>query len=250
MRPIVGIPCCYREINDHPFHVVGDKYAKAVLVAAEATPVLVPAFGDALDLEHVISRFDGLLVTGARSNVEPHRYGGAPSREGTLHDPRRDDTTLPLIRLAIERDVPMLAICRGIQELNVALGGTLHQLVHEVPGRRDHRTPPEGTVAERYAHKAHTVKLSGSLRSLAGGDEIWVNSLHMQGIDTLAPGLEVEAVAEDGQVEAVRMPGRRFAIGVQWHPEFAVMDHDFSRALFAEFGAACRERARGARRAA
>jgi putative glutamine amidotransferase len=243
VKPLIGIPCCFRELNDHPFHVVGDKYIRAVSEAAEGTPLLVPALGGALDLADLVGRLDGLLITGARSNVEPRHYGGEASREGTLHDPARDATTLPLIRMAVERDLPVLAICRGIQELNVALGGTLHQLVHEVQGRADHRTPPGPPQAERYAHRAHPVRLApgGVLAGVAGVEEIWVNSLHGQGVDRPAPGLIVEAEAPDGQIEAVRVPGRRFAIGVQWHPEFAVMAHPFSRALFEAFGEACRE---------
>lgn len=244
--PLVGVPCCAQERNGHPIHVVGDKYVRAVVEAAGALPLAIPALGAAIDVVDLAARLDGLLVTGSPSNVEPHHYGGSPSREGTLHDPARDATTLPLIRAALEHDVPLLAICRGIQELNVALGGTLHQNVHEVAGREDHRSRKDRSIAERYAHDQHLVRLEpdGLLRPLAGADEVWVNSLHAQGIDRPAPGLAVEAVAPDGQIEAVRVPGRRFAIGVQWHPEFAVLRHDFSRALFEAFGAAAQARAR------
>src|SRR6202022_2344175 len=163
-----------------------------------------------------------------------------------VHDPERDATTLPLIPEAIRRDLPILAICRGIQELNVAMGGTLHQRVHEVPGRLNHRSPP-GTVEEKYAHQAHTVALTegGFFERLTGAREITVNSLHSQGIDRLAPGLVVEAVAPDGQIEAVRASGANFAVGVQWHPEFRVMQNPVSRALFAAFGDACQARAAG-----
>jgi putative glutamine amidotransferase len=241
-KPVVGIPCCLREFNDRQFHVVANQYTDAVSRAAEAMPLLVPAVGDVLHIDDILDRFDGLLITGSPSNVEPHHYDGEPSRPGTKHDPARDATTLPIIGRAIERDMPILAICRGIQELNVAMGGSLHQLVHEVPGRSDHRTPPGPPIAERYAHKAHTVRLTegGLLARLAGATEIWVNSLHSQGIDRLAPGLAVEAVAPDGQIEAVRLPGKRFALGVQWHPEAAVLEHPFSLSLFRMFGDACR----------
>jgi putative glutamine amidotransferase len=244
--PLVGVPCCARDHNGHPYHVVGDKYVRAIAEAADALPLAIPALGPAIDVDDLIARLDGLLVTGSPSNIEPRHYGGPPSREGTLHDPARDATTLPLIRAALAHDVPVLAICRGIQELNVALGGTLHQNVHEVAGREDHRSRKDRAIAGRYAHDQHEVQLApdGLLHRLAGAASVWVNSLHAQGIDRPAPGLEIEAVASDGQIEAVRLPGKAFALGVQWHPEFAVLRHDFSRALFAAFGAATRARAR------
>jgi putative glutamine amidotransferase len=243
---VVGIPCCVRAINEHPFHVVGEKYIRVIAESAGALPLLIPALGDAIDIADLLRRIDGLFLTGSRSNVEPHCYKGEPSRPrpGTAHDPQRDATTLPLIRAAVAAGTPVLAVCRGIQEFNVALGGTLHQLVHEVAGRLDHRSHP-GTTEEKYAHDDHPVSLTpgGLFALLAGATELMVNSLHSQGIDRLAPGLAVEAVAPDGQVEAVRVAAAGFAVGVQWHPEFRVADHPFSTALFAAFGAACRARA-------
>jgi putative glutamine amidotransferase len=247
LRPLIGIPCCVRDVGEsaeHEAHLVSDKYIRAVAEAAGGQPLLIPALGDALDRDDLLARLDGLFVTGSPSNVEPARYGGAPSRPGTLHDRRRDATTLPLLRRAIASGVPILAICRGVQELNVALGGTLHQLVHEVPGRSDHRGRPGG-VEDRYAHTAHPVRLAagGLFARLAGGSELMVNSVHSQGIDRLAGGLMIEATAPDGQIEAVRGSGVGFVVGVQWHPEFRLAESPFSRALFAAFGAACRERA-------
>jgi putative glutamine amidotransferase len=242
--PLVGLPCCTRLVGDTPTHWVGDKYVRAVSDAASAVPLLVPALGDRVAAD-VVARLDGLLLTGSRSNVEPHHYEGEASQPGTLHDPERDSLTLPLIRAAVDAGVPVLAICRGIQELNVALGGTLHQRVHEIEGRLDHRAP-EGDVARRYAHTAHVVALTpgGVLERLAGGRELVVNSLHSQGIDRLAPALVVEAAAPDGQIEAVRHADAAFVVGVQWHPEYRVMENPFSQALFAAFGAACRAWAR------
>ena len=146
-----------------------------------------------------------------------------------------------MIREAVRRDLPVLAICRGIQELNVALGGTLHQRVHEVPGRLNHRSPRgEMPLDQRYG-PAHGVVLTqgGLFYRLAGTDELMVNSLHSQGIDQPAPGLIVEAVAPDGQIEAVSMPGARFVVGVQWHPEYKPLENPFSRALFSAFSQAC-----------
>ncbi|MGO8915102.1 MAG: gamma-glutamyl-gamma-aminobutyrate hydrolase family protein [Stellaceae bacterium] len=243
--PLVGLPCCTGRMREHPTHWVGEKYITAVSDAAGALPLLLPALGERLDPQDIIGRLDGLLLTGSRSNVEPHHYDGTPSVEGTPHDAQRDALTLPLIRAAVERGLPVLAICRGIQELNVALGGTLHQRVHEVAGRLDHRAP-EGTAEQRYAHDAHRVSLvpGGLLERLAGTRELTVNSLHAQGIDRLAPALAAEAAAPDGQIEAVRHRTAPFVVGVQWHPEYRVLENAFGRALFAAFGAACRGFAR------
>jgi len=240
--PLVGLPCCTRMFGEHPGHWTGEKYVAAVSEAAGALPLLVPALAERVDPAEIVSRLDGLLLTGSRSNVEPHHYDGAPSAEGTAHDPARDALTLPLIRAAVAAEMPVLAICRGIQELNVALGGSLHQRVHEVAGRLDHRAPQGTTHDLRYAHPAHKVSFAsdGVLTRLAGAGELVVNSLHAQGIDRLAPSLAVEAEAPDGQIEAVRHKDAPFVIGIQWHPEYRVMENAFGRALFAAFGAACR----------
>src|SRR5438270_345974 len=220
-----------------------EHYPNAVMDAVGGRPLLIPAIGPKTDGGAVLDRLDGLLLTGSPSNVEPFHYGGPPSQEGTLHDPDRDATTLPLIREAVRRNMPVLAICRGIQELNVALGGTLHQRIFEMPERFNHKrrqrpmTIPDN---ERYG-PAHSVALTpeGSLARLAGATEIMVNSLHGQGIDRPAPDLVIEAVAPDGQIEAVSLPTARFVVGVQWHPEYKPLENPFSRALFAAFAQAC-----------
>jgi putative glutamine amidotransferase len=245
IRPLIGIPADRRVIGLHPFHGVGEKYARAVLDAADAVPVLIPAMAREMGMDELVERLDGMLFTGSPSNVEPHHYKGPPSAPGTLHDPARDAMTLPLIRKAVEAGVPVLGICRGFQEMNVAFGGTLHQKLHEVPGHMDHRDDESQPIEVQYG-PAHDVTLEpgGLLRSLAGTDRLVVNSLHSQGVDQLGPGLEVEARAPDGVVEAFRVPrARRFAVAVQWHPEWKVMDNPFSRALFAAFGDASRDRA-------
>ncbi len=246
VTPLVGVTCCRRSAEFGTVHQAGDKYVDSVVLGAEAVPVLIPALGEALALDPLLERLDGVLVTGSPSNVEPHHYGGPPPREGNLADPARDATTLPLIRRALELGVPLFAICRGIQELNVALGGTLHQHVHELPGRRDHRSDKSRPHPERYepVHEIHLTP-GGYLQELFdGAATIPVNSLHAQGIDRLAEGLVVEAVAEDGTIEAVRVrDARAFALGVQWHPEWRVLDNPWSRRLYAAFGAAARERA-------
>lgn len=247
--PIIGITCCRREIvtatGNHPAHAVVKKYVDAVVDGAQGMPLLVPAEGDAAWADALIARLDGLLMPGSPSNVEPRHYAGDPSLPDTLHDPARDAIALPLLRAAARADLPVLAICRGIQELNVALGGTLHQNVHLVPGRLDHRAPSLEALEDRYAHRAHGVALTpgGYLEELAGTRELKVNSLHSQGIDRVAPMLKVEAVAPDGQIEAVSLPQARFIIGVQWHPEFRFADDPFSKKLFTAFGSACRAHA-------
>ena len=177
------------------------------------------------------------MLTGSPSNVEPHHYD-APDETPDFHDPARDATTFPLIHEALRRDMPILAICRGIQELNVAMGGSLHQQVHLLPGRRDHRGPGS-TRAENYAPN-HEIALSGHLATLFAAPCITVNSVHGQAIDRLAPGLEIEATAPDGTIEAVRAPAATFALGLQWHPEWRFADNQDSVALFKAFGAACR----------
>jgi len=244
---VVGIPACAKTLEGMPRHENPARYSIAVFGGAHALPVLIPPMGEAqLDL---LDRLDGLLIPGSPSNVHPSQYDGGDSATPDSHDHDRDSTTLPLLRAALARGMPVLAICRGIQELNVALGGTLHQRVHELPGRRDHRGGV-GTMAERYGPK-HPVTLTGKLATLLGVTEITVNSLHGQAIDNLAPALVVEATAPDGTIEAVRVessPG--FAFGVQWHPEWRYADDPASVALFAAFGQACRDYAAGSRKVA
>lgn len=242
-KPVVGIPADRRQIDPHPFHVVGEKYATAVRDGADAIPFLIPALGNTIDAETVLQRVDGILLTGSPSNVEPHHYDGAASRPGTLHDPHRDETTLPLIKLALEKGVPVFAVCRGFQELNVVLGGTLHQYVHEVEGYHRHKENPDDPLDVQYgpSHEIHLVE-GGLLRDLAGADTVTVNSLHSQGIARLADGVTVEAVADDGLVEGFRVDGaRNFALAVQWHPEWQVTQNRFSMAIFQAFGDACRQ---------
>ncbi|MBM3571106.1 MAG: gamma-glutamyl-gamma-aminobutyrate hydrolase family protein [Alphaproteobacteria bacterium] len=243
--PLIGVPACWKVSEELPVHQVSAKYITGVVDGARGMPVLIPALGAALDMAALVDKLDGLMLTGSPSNVEPHLYDGTPSVPGTLHDPQRDTTTLPLIQAAIEACVPVFGICRGHQELNVALGGTLHQRVHELPGRLDHRSRKDIPVKARY-EPAHPVKLAanGKLRRMFGWDEVQVNSLHAQAIDRTADRLLVEAVAPDGTVEAVSLiDGKGFCMGVQWHPEWPRLDDPVSKALFDAFGDACRERA-------
>lgn len=243
-KPVIGIPADRRLLGPHWFHCVGEKYIAAVAEAAGAVPVVVPALGEQ-HLEEWLDSFDGILFTGSPSNVEPRRYQGPPSDPGTWHDPERDATTLPMIPAAVAAGLPLLGICRGFQEMNVAFGGTLWQKLQEVPGYLDHREDKEAPLDVQYG-PAHDVDLAegGQLRRLAGAPRITVNSLHSQGVQRLGSGLVVEAVATDGLVEAFRVADApAFALAVQWHAEWKSMHNPFSRALFAAFGEAARERA-------
>jgi putative glutamine amidotransferase len=246
MKPLVGISCCSKQFGlfGMPNHAASDTYVRATDQIVGAVPVLIPANGDKADVETLMSRLDGLILTGSRSNVQPSLYGGPPHAEGTPEDPARDAVTMALIRSAVARSVPILAICRGLQEFNVALGGSLHQRLQDLPDRLDHSTPMQPSARVRQG-KAHSVRLTpgGWLHRLAGATEIPVNSLHNQGIDRLAPGLAVEAVAPDGTIEAVRavnVPG--FACGVQWHPEYDFDSDSVSWRIFLSFGEAVRAR--------
>lgn len=244
-KPIIGLPADRRLLDPHPFHMVGEKYLTAVLDGAGGMPFIIPALGSRLDLASILANIDGLLLTGSPSNVEPHHYGGEPSKPGTMHDADRDATMFPLIEMALDAGVPILAVCRGFQELNVVLGGTLHQEVHNVPGYHYHKENPDDPLEVQYG-PSHEVTLveGGLLRTLAGAEHVAVNSLHAQGIKKLASGLTVEAVADDGLIEGFSVddaPG--FALAVQWHPEWLVTENKFFNAIFKAFGKACSERA-------
>lgn len=243
-KPLVAVNACVRQLGLHPFHVAGDKYLRAVVEGADALPLVVPALPGLIAPEALLARVDGLLLTGSPSNLEPRHYAGPPSAPGTLHDPQRDAFNLPLIHAALAADVPLLAICRGFQELNVALGGSLHPCVHEVPGYLDHREPTGQPVAVQYAARQALKVLPGGILQAAGlPAQCQVNSIHGQGIDRLAARLRVEALAADGLVEAVSVRDARFALGVQFHPEWQVTAHPHYLAIFQAFGAACRLRA-------
>ncbi|WP_334177837.1 gamma-glutamyl-gamma-aminobutyrate hydrolase family protein [Pseudoxanthomonas sp.] len=242
--PRVGLPTDHKQIGAHPFLAVGEKYVRAVVDGAGCLPLLVPTLDPVLPLRQVLDGLDGLLLTGAVSNIEPHHYSDEPSYEGNLLDPRRDATSLPLIPLAIEMGVPVLAICRGFQEVNVAFGGSLYQKVHEQPGFMDHRENKDDPLDVQYG-PAHDVALvpGGLLATLVGDTRATVNSLHGQGVRRLGEGLVVEAQAPDGLIEAFRHDGPAFMLAVQWHPEWKVAENPFYLAIFRAFGDACRARA-------
>ena len=234
----VGIISDRRVFDGMAVHQANDEYIEAIRGGAGAFPLLIPSTGSPLDPATILAQVDGLLFPGAPSNVAPSHYRQA-ARPGTEMDEIRDATTLPLLRAAIKIGKPVLAICRGFQELNVALGGSLHQHVHEIPGRLDHREPDNVPREMEYA-PAHRIDIvpDGLLARLSGKNQAMVNSLHHQGIDRLAPGLRSEAHAPDGQIEAVSMPGATgFLLGVQWHPEWAFAEDALSQAIFQGFGA-------------
>lgn len=256
VKPLIGISCCSVQIGVFGMlkHAASDTYVRATDEVIGGVPVLLPANGPMADIETLLDRLDGIILTGSRSNVQPSLYDGPPHAEGTPEDPARDGLTLPMIRAAIERGVPVLAICRGFQELNVALGGSLHQRLQDLPDRFDHSTPMQPSPKMRQG-KAHSVRVTagGWLHRLAGATEIAVNSLHNQGIDRLAPGLVVEGVAPDGTIEAVRVvashgiPATGYCVGVQWHPEYDWRTDALSKAIFEQFGTAVRDYAEAAR---
>ena len=241
-KAVIGVSSDTFELGGHIFHGAQQKYLLPIL-SMGAIPRLIPSFGAGDDASHLLQDLDGLLITGATSNVEPRLYGSAD--ECPPYDPARDTTTLPLIRTAIDHGIPLLAICRGNQELNVALGGSLFPRVHELPGRLDHREPKDAPQEVQYAPRhAVTFTQGGFLAGLAGRAEIMVNSLHWQAIDRLGEGLAVEAVAPDGTIEAVRVEAAKaFAVGIQWHPEWRFSEDPFSIALFAAFSEAVHRRA-------
>lgn len=239
--PIVITACDAFVHNEAPWSGSPKSYL-AALATVDCLPVQLPVIDDPLDPAPLLDVASGVLVTGARSNVHPPLYGAEPTEAAGPYDHLRDSSTLPLIRAALDRGLPLFCICRGLQELNVAMGGTLHAELHEVDGRDDHRSPPHPDLDTRFALK-HDVEVvpGGKLAPILGAGAVRVNSVHRQGIDRLGDGLSVEARALDGTIEAVSVDGARtFAIGVQWHPEHWVRTDPPSRALFEAFAAACR----------
>lgn len=238
--PLVLVPACNKQLGEHPFHVAGRKYVDAVRLAG-ALPLVVPWL-QAHEIDDLLDFAHGVLLTGSASNVHPSHFEQPLHDEQLPLDPERDAWTLALIPRVLARGMPLLAICRGAQEFNVALGGTLHQAVHEVPGLADHRAPAGASAARQYA-PAHPVEVvaGGLLHAIVGQPRFEVNSVHGQGIDRLAVGLRVEARALDGLVEAFSQPGAPgFNLCVQWHPEWQAAANPVSRQILGAFGQAVR----------
>lgn len=240
--PLVAITSDVREFENYTWHAAPNQYLRAAFDASGVVPLIVPSFGKDLDPDSVLDAVDGLLVTGSKSNVHPALYGVEPTEAHEPFDPARDATSLPLIRRALERGIPLLAICRGIQELNVALGGTLATEIQALEGRMDHRAPASDKQTERFAirHPVH-VKPGSCLADILKDDTVKVNSVHRQAIDRPAIDLAIEATADDGTIEAVSVKNAKgFAVGVQWHPEYWVQSDSPSRKIFEAFGDAVR----------
>ncbi|MFK7852821.1 MAG: gamma-glutamyl-gamma-aminobutyrate hydrolase family protein [Granulosicoccus sp.] len=246
MHPIVVIVADIREFDGEVWHCVPDQYMMAVCKTAKLLPLFVPALGANIDFDALLDRVDGVMLTGSKANVHPSNYGVEPHERYEPYDQRRDATTLPLARAAVEKGVPLFAICRGIQELNVAFGGSLKPKIQDDDGMLDHRAPETQVRDDQFA-MAHSVtaRKDGCLVGIIGA-RAKVNSLHSQAIGDLASQLQVEAIAnEDGTVEAVSVIGAKgFAIGVQWHPEYWAESDFASRRLFEAFGGAVRDHAR------
>jgi putative glutamine amidotransferase len=241
-RPLIGVISDRRMQGDHPFHMAGEKYLRAVALGAEAYPVGLPLLDDGFDVLDILGRLDGIFLTGSPSNLEPHHYLGDPSEPGTWHDSHRDLAALALIPAVIRMGLPLLAVCRGFQEMNVSFGGSLHQKVHELPQYGMHKENPDDPLEVQYS-ASHNVSFSkgGLLAEITGQQGAMVNSLHSQGVDRLAEELQVEAVADDGLIEGFTVsqsPG--FTLAVQWHPEWKVLENPVSTAIFQAFGDACR----------
>lgn len=249
-RPAVAIIGNSYLINDeYPAHAGGQMCSAAVADVAGCLPVIVPSSPKYVTVEELMERFDGFLLPGGRPNVHPEEYGHEPTEAHGAFDRCRDTIALGLIRACVARGQPIFGICRGFQEVNVAMGGTLHPEIRELPGRMNHRMPPDSTLEEKFALR-HPITLEpgGVYARLFGAPEVMVNSLHGQGICQTAPRLVIEGHAPDGTPEAAYVrdaPG--FTLAVQWHPEWNAAADPVSRALFGAFGDAVRAWARGER---
>ncbi len=240
-KPLIGIIADFRLQQPHWYHCAGDKYIRAVVDGARGIPFIIPALGAEFDMQRLVAPLDGLLLTGGYTNIEPWRYGADNIETNPVRDAARDETACRLIEAALGRKLPVLGICRGCQEINVALGGSLHQKVQEVPNLMDHREDKTQTLARQYG-PAHSVavRAGGYLARCTDDLSPTVNSVHQQGIERLADGLDVEATAPDGLIEAYRLRNAdRFLLAVQWHPEWQVMQNPFYLEIFQLFRQAC-----------
>lgn len=240
--PLIAVTTDNKYVDPYNWHATPAPYIDAILEAANGMPVLVPSIGARLEIDNLLDRVDGVLITGSRSNVHPSHYGVEPTKDHEPFDHDRDATTLPLIRRSIERGVPLLAICRGIQELNVALGGSITAAFQTNRDIEGHGYPWEGTLDERFAlaHEVN-VKEGSCLADILKQPIAKVNSLHTQALDTIGDNIVVEAFAPDGTIEAVSVDGARgFVVGVQWHPEYWAKTDDPSNKILSAFGEAAR----------
>lgn len=240
-KPVVGIIGNANLINnEYPVQAAGVSNVRAVADLCAATPLIVPAIGSMIDARDLLQACDGFVLTGGRPNVHPRHYGEEATPAHGAFDEERDALALPLILACVEQGVPILGICRGFQEFNVAFGGSLHPEIRELPGRMNHRMPPDGTLEEKFAHR-HMVSLlpGGQFARILGADEVLVNSLHGQGIKDCAERITIEGHAPDGTPEAIVVrEAAGFAMAVQWHPEWRAAEDQVSRPLYQAFGQA------------
>ena len=247
-RPVIGIIGNSHLLHDeYPVHAGGAMNSAAVSEVCQATPLLIPADPRFVSVGDLLDICDGFLLTGGRPNVHPAEYGEEETPAHGAFDRGRDAITLPLVRACVDRGQPVFGICRGFQEMNVAMGGSLHPEIRDIPGRMNHRMPPNGTLDEKFALR-HVVTLTegGIFHRILGATEVLTNSLHGQGIKAPGQRIVIEGVAPDGTPEALHIdaaPG--FALGVQWHPEYRAGADPVSRPLFAAFGAAVAQWAKG-----
>ncbi len=243
-RPIVGIISNSYLINDqYPTHAGGTMNSEAVSTVAGCMPLLIPSDPRFVSVEELLQTCDGFVLTGARPNVHPDEYGEDPTEAHGDFDRARDAITLPLVRACVERGQPFLGICRGFQEVNVAMGGSLYPEIRDLPGRDNHRMPPDGTLEEKFALR-HVVTLSedGPFARVFGSHKVLTNTLHGQGIKTPGARVVIDGHAPDGTPEAIYIkdaPG--FTLSVQWHPEWDAANDPVSRPLFSTFGEAVRQ---------
>ena len=242
-KPVVLMSMGAQERKGHAYQVMTHKYITPLAEISGCVPLLAPSCCGVDDLEQYLSMVDGVYLTGAGSNIDPILYGQDNLTPNKGQDKARDLFDIPLIRAAIERGIPLFGICRGMQEINVALGGDIHQKAYEVPGFNDHREDSNDPVEVQYSDTHKVRPVPGSwLAELIGEEEFPVNSLHGQAIDRLGEGLEPLAHAEDGLIEAIHMPGaKQFTAAVQWHPEWRATENPYSVKLFQAFGEACRQ---------
>jgi putative glutamine amidotransferase len=241
VRPVVGIIGNAHLINEtYATHAGGRMNSAAIAEVAECVPLIVPTDPALVSVADLMEVCDGFLFTGGRPNVHPEEYGEPETPAHGAFDRERDRVTLPLIRALIERGQPFLGVCRGFQEVNVALGGTLYPEIRELPGRMNHRMPPDGTLEEKFALR-HVVSFTdgGPFHRLMGSREVMTNTLHGQGIKTAGRGIVIDGHAPDGTPEAIYVEGARgFTLSVQWHPEYNAATDPVSTRLFGAFGQA------------
>ena len=242
-RPVIGIISNSYLINDdYPTHAGGTMNSCAIAQVADCLPLLVPSDPSLVSVDELLAVCDGFLLTGGRPNVHPEEYGEVETPAHGDFDRGRDAVVLPLVRACVDRGQPIFGVCRGFQEVNVAMGGTLYPEIRDLPGRDNHRMPPDGTLAEKFALR-HVVTLAenGPFHRLLGAREVMTNTLHGQGIKSAGAGVVIDGYAPDGTPEAIYVkeaPG--FTLSVQWHPEWNAANDPVSRPLFAAFGDAAR----------